>query len=82
MNEWETDAAGNLVLWPLLGYDLAAGKLTPLLRLLYARSQAEYDTGGVPLQLQMTPVQARALGQALLRQADILDATLFGGEAQ
>jgi hypothetical protein len=76
--DWETDADGQLVLWPVIGWDLAAGNMQALVRLNYARSQEEFEAGGIGFQCHMTPVQVRELGQALLRQADILDERLFG----
>lgn len=75
---WDVDDEGNLRIGPLIGYDIATQRMLGLVRLRYALSEIEFETGGRPVQMHMTPVQARALGQALLRMADTIDAQYLG----
>lgn len=74
VSQWDQRPDGKLLIGPVLGWDTALAPMTGLLRLRYAHSEDQYESGGQALQVVLTAVQARALGQALLRMADALDA--------
>ena len=77
-DHWDKQPDGNLTTCPLLSYELGTAQMFALLRLSYARDQQEFETGGVGLQLTMTPVQLRELAKALLRTADTIDQQQLG----
>jgi hypothetical protein len=75
---WTKNAEGNLVLYPLIGWDTAIAPMIGLLRLRYAQSEEEFEAGGVSLQLHATPVVLRQLSQVLSEMADHIDAQNLG----
>lgn len=78
MKEWDTNAEGNLAVFPVIGWDTAIAPMIGLLRLRYAPSAETFEAGGVPVQLHLTPVQLRALSADLLQMADRIDAQNLG----
>jgi hypothetical protein len=80
MKDWDTNPDGNLAVSPVMGWDTAIGGLVGLLRLRYARSETEFETGGVGIQFHMTPVQLRQLADDLSRMADRIDAVNLGAK--
>ncbi|WP_416464001.1 hypothetical protein [Sphingomonas sp. VDB2] len=78
MDDWDTLPNGNLAIYPVVGWDSAIGQMIGLLRLRYARSESEFESGGVPVQIHLTPVQLRMLSQDLSNMADRIDAQNLG----
>lgn len=78
MKDWDRLPDGKISTYPALGWDTAILQMIGLLRLRYARSESEFEAGGVNLQVHMTPVQLRQLSQDLLRMADRIDAQNLG----
>lgn len=78
MDEWEKTPEGNLLCYPLIGWDSQIAPMLGLLRLRYARSEEEFEAGGVGLQLHATPVILRQLSQVLSLMADRIDAQNLG----
>lgn len=78
MDGWDTLPNGNLAIYPVVGWDSAIGQMIGLLRLCYARSETEFESGGVPIQIHLTPVQLRMLSQDLSNMADRIDAQNLG----
>lgn len=73
MQDWDRNDQGNVALCPLIGYQTAVAAMTGMLRIAYARDEAEFEAGGTTLQLSMTPVQLRTLSAALRQMADRID---------
>lgn len=73
VDHWDKRPDGTLLIGPALGWDTAIAPMTGLLRLRYAHSEEQYETGGVGLQVVLTAVQARQLSEDLRRMADALD---------
>ena len=78
MKDWDRQPDGNLAIFPVVGWDSAIAQMIGLLRLRYARSEQEFESGGVPVQVHMTPVQLRKLSQDLSQMADRIDAQNLG----
>jgi hypothetical protein len=69
--DWETDAAGNLVLYQLEGFETATLSADrSVLRVEWLLNVGEPTEGLVGVQLVLTRDQAREVGHALLRLAD------------
>lgn len=75
---WDLTPEGNIKLYPLIGWDTQIAPMIGLLRLRYARSEEEFETGGVGLQLHATPVILRQLSQVLSAMADRIDEQNLG----
>ncbi|MDH4746653.1 hypothetical protein OMP43_21740 [Sphingomonas sp. CBMAI 2297] len=73
IRDWDLRPDGNLLIGPAIGWDTAIAPMTALLRLRYALSEEEYETGGRSAQVVLTAVQARQLSEDLRRMADALD---------
>jgi hypothetical protein len=74
MSNWETDKDGNVVLAPLISFHAApAGETLCVVRIEFARTQAQLAGGPEHLQLAMTPVQARTLADDLLKIAEKIE---------
>ena len=78
IEDWDTDDSGNLAVYPVVGWDTAIAQMIGLVRLRYARSETEFESGGVPVQVHLTPVQLRTLSQDLAQMADRIDAQNLG----
>lgn len=78
MDEWDLDEGGNLRMGPVTGWDTASAPMLGLLRLRYALTETEFETGGRAVQVHLTPVQLRTLSQDLLQMADRIDAQNLG----
>ncbi len=78
MKDWDKSPSGNLIAHQVLGWDNAIAQMIGLLRLRYARSEWEFESGGIALQLHLTPIQLRILSQDLLQMADRIDAQNLG----
>lgn len=72
LDGWEKDAAGNIKLNPLTGYEAGvAFGMGLMLQVQFARSEGELRRGVThKLALGMTPATARELAQVLLKKAD------------
>ena len=69
--KWDVDGAGNIITRPLLGYETAVlATVVCGLRPTIARNEQELQSGGISVQLGMTPAQAIELGGALQRMAE------------
>lgn len=77
-DDWEKTPEGNLLMYPLIGWDTAIAPMIGLLRLRYATSEEEFEAGGIALQLHATPVVLRQLSQVLSAMADRIDAQNLG----
>jgi hypothetical protein len=67
---WDVDGTGNIITSPLLGYETAVlATVVCGLRLTIARNEQELESGGISVQLGMTPAQALELGGVLQRMA-------------
>jgi hypothetical protein len=67
---FETDAAGNIVTRPVLGWTTApAAGMAVIVKLDYAETPQELQTGGRSLQVILTPQQALELAEILTTQA-------------
>jgi len=67
--DWETDAAGDIIVHPLADWQtLTAGGVAILLRLDGLPSVREPKRPAVSLQVGMSAAQATELAQALLRK--------------
>lgn len=74
MSNWETDAQGNVVYVPLIGFHAApAADALCMVRIEFARTPSQLSGGAEHLQLAMTPVQARTLASDLLKIADKIE---------
>lgn len=73
-DNWEKTPEGNLLVYPLIGWDTAIAPMIGLLRLRYAQSETEFEQGGVSLQLHATPMILRQLSEVLSAMADRIDA--------
>lgn len=78
MKDWDLDQQGNLQVYPVIGWNTATAQMIGLLRLHYARSETEFEGGGVALQVHLTPVQLRQLSRDLQRMADHIDEQNLG----
>lgn len=78
MRDWDTRPNGDIAVHPTLGWQTAIASLNGLLRIQYAENEQQFESGGVALQLAMTPVQLRMLSQDLLRMAEKIDAQHLG----
>ncbi len=78
IQDWDTAPNGNLIAHQVLGWDMKTAPMLGLLRLRYARSETEFESGGVSVQLHMTPAQLRVLAEDLSRMADRIDAQNLG----
>lgn len=76
--DWEKHPDGSLAVSPLLGWDIAVAPMTGLLRIRYAASEAEFETGGQALALVLTPVQLHELSAAALKMAKTIDEQNLG----
>ncbi len=74
LGHWDLRPNGNLLIGPALGWDTAIAPMTGMLRLRYAHSEEQFETGGVAVQVVLTAVQARMLSEDLRKMADTLDA--------
>jgi hypothetical protein len=74
MSNWETDAEGNVVYAPLIGFHAAPmGEILCAVRIEFVRSEEQLVDGPEHLQLAMTPVQARQLASDLIQIAERID---------
>lgn len=78
MDDWDLNEDGNLAAYPVMGWGTRSAQMIGLVRLRYARSETEWNAGGVALQLHLTPVQLRQLSQDLQRMADRIDEQNLG----
>lgn len=69
----ELDEAGMIIVRPVLGWTAApvTAETTVILRIRYAETPAEIQTGGRALQVAMTAPQALELAELLARQGRI-----------
>lgn len=76
IEQLETDADGMLITRPVLGWvTMPVMGMSVLLRLQYAETPAELETGGRRLQVLLTPQACLHLADELTKQArQILDA--------
>jgi hypothetical protein len=74
MANWETDKSGNIVLFPVLGFDTAiAAQSAALLKIQFARSEEQMRAGGEAIQLVLSPLIAREIALSLLQMAERLE---------
>lgn len=78
MDDWEKTPNGDLLLYPLIGWDTAIAPMIGLLRLRYARSETEFEAGGVAIQLHAPPDILRSLSTLLAQMADRIEAQPLG----
>jgi len=78
VKDWDTREDGNLDIERLIAWETAKMPMNGALRLRYARNEREFETGGIALQLLLSPVQLRSLSSALANLADALDADHLG----
>lgn len=78
VQHWDLRPNGDLAVHPCLGFETATAQLTGLVRLIYAENEQQFESGGVALQLAMTPVQLRSLSQGLLKMATAIEAQPLG----
>lgn len=72
-DDFERDANGMVMAWPVLGWTTApVAGMTVLLRLSYARNPAELAGEPPAIQLQLTSRQALELAATLRRQGQRL----------
>ena len=76
--DWDKRPNGDVAVHPFLGWETAVTPLAGLVRLQYAEDEAQFEAGGIGLQLTMTPIQLRSLSEALLRMADKIEAPHSG----
>jgi hypothetical protein len=74
LSHWDLRPNGNLLIGPAIGWETAIAPMTGMLRLRYAHSEEQFETGGVAVQVVLTAVQARMLSEDLRKMADTLDA--------
>jgi hypothetical protein len=69
---FELNKQGLIIIRPVLGWTTApiAAETTVILRLQYAETPAEVQTGGRALQVALTAPQAIELSQVLAKQAE------------
>lgn len=77
-DDWDKTPEGNLLIYPLIGWDTGIAPMLGLLRLRYATSEKEFEAGGIGLQLHATPVVLRQLSQVLSAMADHIDEQNLG----
>jgi hypothetical protein len=71
--DWEMDG-GNIKLFPVTGYSTAVAPMTAMIRIQFARSDDQLQTGATEaVQLGMTAAVARELAAAFLDMADRID---------
>ena len=80
LNGWDTRPNGDIAVAPTLGWQTAIMPLNGLLRVRYAETEQQFESGGVALQLVLTPVQLRQLSADLLNMAERIDAQNLGTE--
>jgi hypothetical protein len=79
MSNWETDAQGNVVYAPLVGFHAAPmGGILCAVRIEFARTPAQIVGGPEHLQLAMTPVQARQFASDLIQIAENIEGRASG----
>lgn len=78
LDGWDLRENGDIAVSPTLGWQTAVMPLNGLLRLNYAENEQQYESGGVALQLVLTPVQLRQLSADLLHMAERVDAQNLG----
>ena len=68
---WDLDAAGNITLCPLTGYDIATAMETAIMtRIEFARTPDQLESKREALQVVLTPKQALQLSEDLRRAAE------------
>ena len=74
-SSWDLDSSGMIILHPLMGFQTAeAAGMAPLLQIEYAADASALERGEPSrLPIVMTPLQARAIAQALLKIADFCE---------
>jgi hypothetical protein len=71
MSKWQTDGTGNVIVYPITGYETASFlQSVAVLRIEYARSEEDLQTGGTAIQFVISPKIARDLAASLLDLAD------------
>lgn len=78
LNGWDTRPNGDIAVVQTLGWQTAIMPLNGLIRLNYAETEQQFESGGVALQLVLTPVQLRQLSADLLKMAELIDAQNLG----
>jgi hypothetical protein len=76
VEDWEKARDGKIFAHPTLGWEAAIAGMLTLVRVRYATTAEEYESGGRHLPLQMTSVQARQLANDLRNAADRLDESM------
>jgi hypothetical protein len=75
----ELDAAGNIILKPVIGWTTGVAEIAVILAVRYADDLASLETGGKQVQLLLTPPQALELSEKLTTLANkILNAPNSG----
>ena len=81
MADLKRDAHGNIVTYPMLGWDTAVvAESAALLVHHYSENVADIDTGGRTVQLVMTPQQCVSLAEALNRLAQAIERCSIPGK--
>ena len=73
LGDWDTRPDGTLLIGPALSWQTAIAPMTGMLRLRYAHSEDQFESGGIAVQVVLTAVQARSLSEDLRKMADALD---------
>ena len=73
-DEWTKDEEGNLTFFPITGFGTAIiAKMGCSVRIEFARSLEQIGKKPDSIQLAMTPMQAKELGEALLAMEKRID---------
>jgi hypothetical protein len=70
-DKWDLDASGNIVLNPVMGFQVGTGAETAVLaRIQFARSEDQLRKGGEALQFALSPKIAIELAEDLRKTAE------------
>ena len=74
MSPWETDERGDLILYPVVGFESAPlAQSSVFLQVRFARDDTQIASGAESIQFVLSPKVARVLATDLLRLADALE---------